>query len=110
MKEDKKERGRDMRLDNEHPQHDIVQVMDICGVSISYNVQRTIMKTGLYSVYLISLANQPNSIGEVLLIEHPPARAPSKYLLPLKSSKPLTTSELMNEIVETLEAHFNRKG
>lgn len=87
----------------------ITQIIDIDGSDVSYSIQKTIMETGLYSVYLVSLENQPNATDQVLLIEHPPAQGPSKHLLSLVPNKPLSTSELMSEIVEALNAHFEQK-
>ncbi|TWT00117.1 hypothetical protein [Planomicrobium sp. CPCC 101079] len=90
-------------------QDKILHIMGISGLDNSYNVQKTIMETGLYSVYLLSKNNQPQALDEVLLVEHPPAKAPSAQFLTLRTRKPQTTSELMHEIVEALALYFGQK-
>ncbi|TWT25805.1 hypothetical protein [Planomicrobium sp. CPCC 101110] len=87
----------------------VIQVMGLHGLAASHRIQKTIMETGLYSVYILS-DDGSEAKGEVLLIEHPPAQQHSAHLLSLKSKKPLTTSELMEEIVDALEKHFAHKA
>jgi hypothetical protein len=105
------EKGRraNMKPDIKTRKDEAIRVMGICGLDNSYSVQKTIMETGLYSVYLLSSNDQPHAMDQVLLIEHPPAQEPSAHLLSLQTRKRLTTSELMEEIVESLEIHFARK-
>ncbi|MDN7242178.1 hypothetical protein QWY14_10230 [Planococcus sp. N028] len=103
------ERRGKMKTTINNRQDKILQVKGINGLDTRYSVQKTIMETGLYSVYLLSQNDRPHAMDEVLLIEHPPAQEPSAHFLTLRTSKPLTTSELMEEIVEAIDAHFGKK-
>ena len=76
------------------------------GPDSKYHIKKLMMKTTLYSVYLVSAKDQAVANDEVLLVEHPPAKEPSAHLLPVKINESATTSTISKEIVEAVHAHF----
>ncbi|MDN7246282.1 hypothetical protein [Planococcus shenhongbingii] len=87
----------------------VLRVMSECGLDGDYHVKKTIMETGLYSLYLLS-SNDRSRVGDqVLFMEHLPAQRPSAHFLAIEVKKASTTNEWIKEIREAVEKHVSQK-
>ncbi|TWT14304.1 hypothetical protein [Planomicrobium sp. CPCC 101079] len=79
------------------------------GLDDDYKVLKTILETGLYSVYLVSSTDRFDLRNKVMVIDHPPAQKPSTHFLAIEIKDTSTTYELMEEISTVVENHFAQK-
>lgn len=89
----------------EEPESAAIQSTDISETH-SYDVKDKIIDTGLYSVFLLSSSDSITDACQVLLVEHPPAKQATDYILPLKITKASTKTEILKKVADAVEKHY----
>lgn len=80
-----------------------IKIQDMESFEETYQIDKTVKTTSLYTIKLISGKETPDYCREVLLLEHLPAKKMQAYLWVHKVNSDATQIEVMREINTALE-------
>lgn len=90
----------------EEPESQISQAIGDAMPPTDYGIKTKIIDTSLYSIFLLSSSELANETCQVLLVEHPPAKKPASFLLPLEITTAATKTEMLKKVAAAVEAHY----
>ncbi|MGM0896410.1 MAG: hypothetical protein ACQEV0_00845 [Bacillota bacterium] len=87
-----------------------IKELDPSTLGEDYPVRRTLVKTSLYSAYLIPAQGAEGPPYDILVIEHPPAVPISAFLWCRRIQGTVTKMEAVKEISNAIEYQQQRRN
>ncbi|WP_142825999.1 hypothetical protein [Planococcus soli] len=90
-------------------ENEFEHIADLDKFNESYQIDKVVKTTSLYTIKLISGKQTPDFCREVLLLEHAPAKPMQAYLWTHKVNANDTQLEVMRKISSALETRFENE-